>query len=96
MGDTIKDLRNEELSGEMIYIFEDGAERSIGKSRSNSMNEERNEENITEGDEEVGNKENFDRNKEDYNQGNACVNDDIVHGHGCEREKFKYSGKTLI
>jgi len=33
-------------------------------------------------DEEVGSKENFEQNNEDYNQGNACVNDDVMHGHG--------------
>jgi hypothetical protein len=57
------------------------------------MSEERNEKNITEGDEEVGNKENFDWNKEDYNQGNACVNDDIVHGHGVRRKHLNILGR---
>ncbi len=39
MGNTFEDLHNEELHGEMNYIFEDGVERSIGKSRFDSMNE---------------------------------------------------------
>jgi hypothetical protein len=43
---------------------------------------EGNEENIVEGDEEVGSKENFEWNKEDYNHGNARMNDDAMHGHG--------------
>jgi hypothetical protein len=59
MSNIIEDLRNEELHGEMIYISKDGVERSIGESRSNSMTKEKNEENIGEGNEEVGNKENF-------------------------------------
>jgi len=59
MGNRIEDLCNEELDGEMSYIFEDGVEGSIGESRFDSMNEEGNEKNIVEGNEEVGNKENF-------------------------------------
>jgi hypothetical protein len=38
--------------------------------------------NIVEGDEEVGGEENFEQNKEDYNQGNAHGNDDAIYGHG--------------
>ncbi len=79
----------------MIYIFKDGVERSIGESRFDSINKERNEENIVEGDEEVGNEENFEWNKDDFDQGNARMNDDIEHGHGV-REKFKYIGKTSV
>jgi hypothetical protein len=30
MGNTTEDLHNEELHGEMIYIYEDGAEGSVG------------------------------------------------------------------
>jgi hypothetical protein len=37
MGNTIEDLHNEELHGEMNYIFEDGVEGSVGKSRFDSM-----------------------------------------------------------
>jgi putative component of toxin-antitoxin plasmid stabilization module len=36
MGNTVEDLRNEELQGEMSYIFKDGVEGFIGESRSNS------------------------------------------------------------
>ncbi len=36
MGNTIEDLRNEELQGEMSYIFKDGVEGFIGESRSDS------------------------------------------------------------
>jgi hypothetical protein len=39
MGNTVEDLHNEELHGEMSYIFEDGVEGYVGKSRFNSMNE---------------------------------------------------------
>jgi hypothetical protein len=39
MGNIVEDLHNEELHGEMSYIFEDGVEGSIGKFGSNSMNE---------------------------------------------------------
>jgi hypothetical protein len=60
------------------YISKYGVEGSIGEFESNSMNEKGSEKNITKGDEEVGSKQN----KEDYNQGNACVNDDVMHGHG--------------
>ncbi len=63
MGNTVEDLHNEELHGEMIYIFEDNVEGFIGEFGSDSMNEERNEKNIAKGDEEVGNEENFERNK---------------------------------
>ncbi len=30
-------------------------------------------------------KQNFEENKEDYNQGNVCGNDDVVYGHGARR-----------
>jgi hypothetical protein len=43
----------------MIYIFKDGVERSVRKSRFNSMSEERSEKNIVKGNEEVGSNENF-------------------------------------
>jgi hypothetical protein len=33
-------------------------------------------------DHEVGGEENFEQNKKDYNQGNACGNDDAVYSHG--------------
>ncbi len=39
MGNRVKDLCNEELCGEMIYVFEDGVEGFIGEFGSNSMNE---------------------------------------------------------
>jgi hypothetical protein len=48
-----------------------------------------------EGNHEVSGEENFEQNKEDYNQGNACGNDDAMYGHGVG-DKFKYSGKMLI
>jgi hypothetical protein len=66
MGNTVEDLCNEELCGEMIYIFEDGVEGSIGEFGSDSMSEKRSENNIMESNEEVGNEENFEQNK-DYN-----------------------------
>ncbi len=93
MGNRIEDLCNEELDGEMSYIFEDGVEGSIGESRFDSMNEEGNEKNIVEGNEEVGNKENFEWNKEDYNQGNAHGNDDAMHGHGVQGTNLNIVGK---
>jgi hypothetical protein len=93
MNNIVEDLHNEELHGEMIYISKDGAERFVGESRFDSMNEERNEENIVEGDEKVGNKENFERNKDDFNQGNACVNDDIVHDHGVRGKNSNILGR---
>ncbi len=37
MGNIVEDLRNEELHGEMSYIFEDGVERFIGEYVFNSM-----------------------------------------------------------
>jgi len=43
-------------------------EGSIGEFGTNSMNKEGSENNIEEGDEKVGGKENFEKNK-DYNQG---------------------------
>jgi hypothetical protein len=51
----------------MSYISKNGVEGSIGEFGSNSMNKEGNEENIAEGNEEVGTKENFERNDKDYN-----------------------------
>ncbi len=54
MGNTIEDLRNEESHGEMNYISKDGVERSIRESESDSMSEEKNENNIAKNDEEVG------------------------------------------
>jgi hypothetical protein len=67
MGNRVEDLCNEELHGEMIYIFEDGVEGSIEESVSNYMSKEGSEENIAEGNKGVGSEENFERNKEDYN-----------------------------
>jgi hypothetical protein len=46
------------------------------------MSEEGSEKNILKGDEEVGGEENFERNKEDYNERNARGNDDSRYGHG--------------
>ncbi len=40
------------------------------------MSEEGSQKNIVEGDEKVSSKEKLERNKDDYNQGNACLNDD--------------------
>jgi hypothetical protein len=57
------------------------------------MTKEKNEENIGEGNEEVGNKENFEWNKEHYNQGNACVNDDAIHGHGVKGRNSNIVGR---
>jgi hypothetical protein len=59
MGNIVEDFLNEELHGEMSYIFEDGVEGSIGESMFNSMSEEKNEKNIAEIDEKVGGEENF-------------------------------------
>jgi len=67
IGNIVEDLCNEELHGEMSYIFKNGVEGSIGEFGSNSMNKEGSEENIAEGNEEVGTKENFERNDKDYN-----------------------------
>jgi hypothetical protein len=38
MGNIVEDLRNEELHGEMSYIFEDGVEKFVGESTFNFMN----------------------------------------------------------
>jgi hypothetical protein len=51
----------------MSYISKNGVEGSIGEFEFNSMNKKRSEENIAEGNEEVGTKENFERNDKDYN-----------------------------
>jgi hypothetical protein len=67
MDNRVEDLCNEELYDEMVYFFEDGVEGSIGEFGFDSMNEEGSEENVVEGDEETGSKENFEQNKEDYN-----------------------------
>ncbi len=67
MGNIVEDLRNEELHGEMSYISKNGVEGSIREFGSDSMNKEGSEENIVEGDEEVGVEENFERNDKDYN-----------------------------
>ncbi len=45
------------------------------------------------GDEEVGGEESFERNKEDYNQGNECGNDDTMHGHGVRGSNSNIAGK---
>ncbi len=63
-------------------ICENGVEMSIKEFGSNSMNKEGSEGNIAEGDEEVNGKENFEQNKQNYNQGNARKNDDAMYGHG--------------
>ncbi len=44
LGNRIEDSRNEELDGEMNYIFEDGVEGSIGEFGFDYMNEEGSEE----------------------------------------------------
>jgi hypothetical protein len=59
VANMVEDLHNEELHGEMIYISEDGVEGSVGESGFDSMSEEKNEENIVEGDEKVSSEENF-------------------------------------
>jgi hypothetical protein len=48
MGHIVEDLRNEELHSEMIYIYEEGVEGSIGEFGSNSLNKEGSEENTVE------------------------------------------------
>ncbi len=58
-GNIVEDLHNEELHGEMSYISKDDVEGSLGEFGFDSMSEERNEENIAEGNEEVGGEENF-------------------------------------
>jgi len=68
VGNIVEDLCNEELHGEMNYIYEDGVEGSVGEYGPNSMNEEGSEKNIGKGDEKVSGKESFEKNK-DYNQG---------------------------
>ncbi len=67
MGNKVENLRNEESCGEVICISEDGLEGSIGEFGFGSMSEEGSEKKIMEGNEEVGNEENFEWNKEDYN-----------------------------
>jgi hypothetical protein len=57
------------------------------------MNEEGNEKNIVESNEEVGVKENFEQKEEDYRQGNAYANDDVVHGHGVRRSNSNIVGR---
>jgi hypothetical protein len=59
MSNIVEDLHNEKLHGEMIYISKDGVEGSIGEFEFDSMSEERSENNIVEGNEEVGSEENF-------------------------------------
>jgi hypothetical protein len=39
MGNIVEDLHNEELHGEMSYIFEYGVEKFVGESAFNSMSE---------------------------------------------------------
>ncbi len=67
VANMVEDLHNEELHGEMIYISEDGVEGSVGESGFDSMSEEKNEENIVEGDEKVSSEENFEWNNDDFN-----------------------------
>jgi hypothetical protein len=45
------------------------------------------------GDEEVGGKENFEQNKEDFNQGSAHENNDVMHGHGVKRTNSNIMGR---
>ncbi len=45
------------------------------------------------GDEEVGGEENFEQNKEDYNQGNACGDDDTMHGNGVRGSNSNIVGR---
>ncbi len=82
MGNIVEDLHNEELHGKMNCIFEDGVERSIGEFGFDSMNEKGSENDIVKSYAEVGGKENFEQNKEDYNQRSAHKNDNVMHGHG--------------
>jgi hypothetical protein len=77
----------------MIYIYRDGVEGSIEESEFDSMSEERSEENIPEGDKEVGREENFEQIEEDYNQGNAHMNDDVLHGHGVRGKNSNILGR---
>jgi len=49
--------------------------------------------NIVENNEEVGVKESFEQNKEDYRQGNAYGNDDAMHGHGVRRSNSNIVGR---
>jgi hypothetical protein len=93
VGNVVEDLRNEELHSEMIYISEDGVEGSIGEFGSYSLNEEGSEENIVEGDEEVGGEESFEQNKEDYNHRNAHESDDAMHGHGVRGTNSNIMGR---
>jgi hypothetical protein len=53
MDNIVEELHNEELHGEMSYIFEDGVEGFVGEFGSNSMSKERSEKNIVEVDEEL-------------------------------------------
>jgi hypothetical protein len=48
---------------------------------------------LRKGDEEVGGEENFERNKEDYNQRNECGNDDTMHGHGVRGSNSNIAGR---
>lgn len=57
------------------------------------MSEEGSENNILKGDEEVGGEEIFERNKKDYNEENACGNDDSRYGHGVGRTYSNIVGK---
>jgi len=93
MGNTIDDSRNKELHGKKSYISEDGKEGSIRHFGSDSINEKGIEEDIVEGDEEVNVKENLERNKEDYYQGNVHGNDDAVYGNGMRRTNLNIMGR---
>jgi hypothetical protein len=92
MGNIIDDLHDEELHGKKSYISKDRVEGSIGHSRSDSISEERIEEDIVEGDDEVSIGKKLEQNEKDYYQVNAHGNDDAIHGNGM-RNIFKYSGK---
>jgi hypothetical protein len=46
-----------------------------------------------ENNEEVGVKESFEQNKEDYRQGNAYGNDDAMHGHDVRRSNSNIVGR---
>jgi len=57
------------------------------------MSKEKSEKNIVKVDEEVGGKDNFEWNEEDYNQGNAHGNDDIVYNHGVKGTNSNIAGR---
>ncbi len=72
---------------------EDGVEGFVGEFGFDSMNEKGSENNIMEGDEEVGGEENFEWNKEDYNHRIAHGNNDAMYGHGVRRTNSNIAGR---